>query len=302
MKIIKPEYTNDLTLQSTNVAEADYPLWNNSDTYVINDTRMFLEDGKHWVIRSLINDNTNIKPTGLKSDLNWVKVSETNRWKMFDLKSTSQTINAESIDVTLVGNGFIDSVSALNIDGNNLRVIGKDKFGVTFYDKTKSLVSTQGIYDAWTYFFDPIVKLTDVIFQDLPPYGLATYRTILTNEDSIAKCGTLLIGKKMQVGSTQYGLKFGISDYSVKSATNEFGDFDITERAYSKNMDVTSFIDNDLVDSTVNTFNTLRATPIIWLAADQFTSSFIYGFYKDYSVVVQYASHSLVNLEIEGLS
>jgi len=301
MKYVTPEYTNDATLQSTNLAEADYDLWNSSDTYAINDVRMYIADGHHWIIRSLINSNLNNIPTGLKTDPNWVKISETNRWKMFDLKTTSQTYNNDSIDTTLIGLGFVDSVALLNIDGASVQVTARDQFNNIFYQLNQSLVSTDGIYDPYTYFFNPIVKITDLLYIDLPVYALATYQTVISSPGGIAKCGTLLIGKYIQVGGTQYGMRIGNTDYSIKQA-DEFGDFVITERAYSRNMNLTAMIENNLVNSLVNNLNNLRATPIVWIGADEFSASFIYGFYKDYDVVVQYVNNSVVNFEIEGLS
>lgn len=301
MRFIKPEYTTDVTLQSTNVAEADYPTWNASTTYALNETLIYIDVNKHWVIRSLVADNVGNTPTGLSTDAKWVKVSETNRWKMFDLQTTSQTFNDNSIDVTLIGTSFVDSIAALNIDGASIQVIGKDQFGVTFYDSTMSLVATDGIYDPYTYWFSPLVFLTDIVLTDLPIYGLGTYQTIISKAGSIAKCGTLLIGKVIDVGGTEYGMRIGITDYSVKTA-DEFGNFTITQRAYSRNMQLTASIENILVNSIVNTFNDLRATPLVWLGADTFSASFIYGFYKDYGVVVQYVTHSKIQFEIEGLS
>lgn len=302
MRIIKPEYTNDATLQSTNVAEADYPAWDSLTSYALNDTLIYIDTNKHWVIRSLVAGNIANIPTGLASDTKWVKVSETNRWKMFDLQTTSQTFNSVSIDTTIVGINFVDSIAALNISGATIQVIGKDQFGATFYDVTKSLVSTEGIYDPYTYFFSPLVFLADIVLTDLPIYSLSTYRVIISNPTSTAKCGTLLIGKVIDVGGTEFGMRIGITDYSVKSAQNEFGDFSITKRAYSKNMQLTSFIDNAQVSAIANMFNELRATPLVYLGADSISASFIYGFYKDYGVIVEYLNNSKIQFEIEGLS
>lgn len=301
MRIIKPEYTTDATLFATNVAESDYAVWDASSTYAINTLLIYVQANKHWVIRSLVNSNLGNIPTGLSTDTNWVKVSETNRWKMFDLKTTSQTFNADSINVTIVGTSFVDSIAALNIDGQTIQVIGKDQLGTTFYDSTISLVSTDGIYDPYTYWFNPLVFLTDIVLTDLPIYSVATYQVIISKAGLAAKCGTLLIGKVIDVGGTDYGMQIGITDYSVKTA-DEFGDFTITKRAYSKNMQLTTSLQNNLVNSLVNTLNEVRATPIVWLGADDFSSSFIYGFYKDYGVVIQYVTHSKIQFEIEGLS
>lgn len=301
MRVINPEYTNDVALVYSNVPENDYAAWNATDTYNINDTRIYVTADKHWVIRSLVNSNVGNVPTGLSTDTKWQKVSETNRWKMFDLKTTSQTFSPNQIDVILQGIGFIDSVAALNIDGASITIKAIDQFGNTFYNVTKSLVSTEGIYDPYTYFFSPITLLTDVVVTDIPVYAFSEYQVMINKQDSIAKCGTLIIGKAMEIGQTQYGMRMGVTDYSVKKA-DEFGDFTITERAYSKNMTLSASLENNQVNSTINIFNSYRAKPVVWVGADEFSSSFIYGFYKDYGVVVQYPTYSVVQIEIEGLS
>jgi len=301
MRIIQPEITNDATLFATNVAETDYAVWNPLTSYSINTLLIYVTTNVHWVIRSLVNSNLGNIPTGLPTDTNWVKVSETNRWKMFDLKTTSQTFNNNSINVTLLGLGFVDSVSALNIDGTSIQIIGKDQLGATFYNVTSSLVAVDGIYDPYTYFFSPLIYLTDFVALDVPIYSLASYQVIISRTGGVAKCGTLLIGKVIDIGGTEYGMTIGITDYSVKSA-NEFGDFVITERAYSKNVQLTANVEKESVNAVINALNRLRATPIVYLGADDYTSSFAYGFYKDYGVVVSYPTYSKLQIEIESLS
>lgn len=301
MQIVIPEYTIDATLHSTDVAESDYPLYDPLATYAINETLIYIDTNKHWVIRSLINGNVGNIPTGLSPDTKWVKVSETNRWKMFDLKSTSQTFNTNSISVTLIGINQVDAISLLNIEAESLTVTVKDQYGVSVYTDDRDLISTEGIYDAYTYFFSPIVRLTDVVLTDIPPYALASYEITLTDVGGTVKCGTCLIGKKMDLGATRYGMQIGITDYSVKRA-DEFGDFTITERAYSKQMNASAYVANTQVNAQINLLNRFRSTPLIWIGSDQFSSSFIYGFYKDYQVIVQYVTQSLINFEVEGLT
>lgn len=301
MQLIVPEATTDATLQSSNVAENDYPLFDIATTYAINETVIYVVTNTHWVIRSLVSANVGNVPTGVSTDTKWVKISQTNRWKMFDLKTTSQTYNLNLIDVILIGVSQIDSISILNIDAALLEITGKDQFGATFYTYIANLVSTEGIYDPYTYFFSPLIYLTDVVLQDLPPYALASYQITLTNTGNTVKCGTCIIGKKMPLGDTKYGMQVGITDYSVKRA-DEFGDFTITERAYSKTLNASSYVPNTQINAHVNLLNRFRATPLVWIGTELYSSSFIYGFYKDYQVIVEYPTHSLINLEIEGLT
>lgn len=301
MKIILPEYTSDVTLQSSNVVENDYSAFDIATSYSVNDTVVYVSTNIHWVVRSLVAANLGNIPTGISTDTNWVKISETNRWKMFDLKTTSQTFNTDSIDVTLIGVSQIDAIALLNIDAASLEVTGKDQYGATFYSSTTNLISTEGIYDPYTYFFSPLVYLTDVVLQDLPPYALSSYEISLTSTGNTVKCGTCLIGKKMDLGETHYGMTAGITDYSIKTS-DAFGDFTITERAYSKTLNASAYVPSAQVNAQANLFIRYRATPLVWIGADDYSLSFIYGFYKDYQIIVEYPTYSLCNLEIEGLT
>ena len=80
MQAIRPYTINDINLLSTNVPEADYPVYNQLITYALNETLIYIDTNKHWVIRSLVADNVGNIPTGLDTDTKWVKVSETNLW------------------------------------------------------------------------------------------------------------------------------------------------------------------------------------------------------------------------------
>lgn len=302
MKIIRPEYSDDTSLIYSNVVEADYQTFDLTEIYSIGDEAIYVLSNVHWVIRSLTNGNSGNRPTGLNTDLNWVKVSETNRWKMFDQKTTSQTVNDDLIEFTLKSTGKVDSIALLNLDVNTIKIIVKDMNGVEIYTKSSNMVSTDGINNNYyNYFFNPIVRLTDIVLTDLPAYAFVTVNIRLISTSSTVKCGTALIGLQKDFGSTLYGMTIGLTDYSVKTA-DKWGDFTITERAFSKKMTLSNIMDNAIVDSSANLLNSYRATPIVWLGSDSFTSSFVYGFYKDYGISVAYTNMSIVNFEIEGLS
>ena len=66
-------------------------------------------------------------------------------------------------------------------------------------------------------------------------------------------------------------------------------------------------IDYDLanigaVDEIVNLLAEYRATPIVYIGSDAYASTIVYGFYKDFTVVIAYYLKSICNLEIEGLT
>lgn len=300
MQVITPNTVNDASLLSSNVPENEYPVWNSTTTYNLGDMLIYIAPNKHWVIRSLVASNVGNVPTGLNTDTKWVKVSETNRWKMFDLKSTSQTVATGSITVSIGNGSLTNGLYAGNLQGSKFTVTGKDQFGTVVYSYSTSLISTSGIVDAYTYFFEPIVFKKEIVLDDLPPYLLSTYDVSITGAGEV-RCGTLILGYQQTPGATRYGMSIGIQDYSIKQA-DEFGDFVITRRSFSKRMSLDCYIPKAKTDAFIDFLNTNRATPLVWVGSDLYEGSYIYGFYKDYSVVVSYATESMISLQIEGLT
>ena len=301
MQVITPITINDINLISTNVTETDRQQYNQSTTYDINTEVMYIDTNKHWIVRSLINGNVGNIPSGLDNDPNWVKVSETNRWKMFDLKTTSQTINAENVQVTI---GLPDIVNAMylgTVQASSLTVVGKDQLDNTIYTKSMSLISTDGIYDPWTYWFNPIVYVDEVVLDDLPPYGLSSYTVTVSAPSSNVSIGTLAFGYIQELAFTRYGMTMGSIDYSIKQA-NEFGDFTITERGYSKTVDLSAYVPTENKNSIITFMNNYRATPVVWIGSDQYLGSISYGFVKTYEVTAAGPNETRLQIKIEGLS
>lgn len=299
--IIIPEYTVDDTLQATNVAEDDYDLYDNTVTYAINDTVIYIADNVHWVVRSLANDNVGNIPTGLSTDTKWVKISDTNRWKMFDQKTTSQTFNTDSIEVTLLGINTMDAIALLNVDCTSVDVEVTNAESTAIYNDSISMVSVENVYDWYTYFFAPIIRKKDLVLLDIPPYAETIVNLSINYTGSIAKCGTCLIGKKADLGFTRYGTKVSSIDYSIKEA-DDFGDFVLTERGFSKTMDVTAYVEKPFTDFTVNILNQFRATPVVYVATEEYSSSYIYGVHKTYEVDYTYPNQNQLSVEVLGLS
>jgi hypothetical protein len=301
MQTITPNLVNDATLLSTNVDENDYPQWDIATNYPLGAMLIYIAANTHWVIKSLMANNLGNVPTGLDTDTRWVKVSETNRWKMFDLKHTSQTVNLNSITVALANVNMVDGIYFGNLSGTSITINGVDQFDASIYSQTVSLVDNSNVYDPWTYFFAPILYKTDYVVTDLPPYALTKYTITITNPTGDAKCGTLLMGQVTNFGDTNYGMTSGLLDYSVKRA-NEFGDFVLTERAYSKTLNIQVRSKKNQTDPFMAYAIRYRATPIVIVGSIDYAMSYVFGFFKDVKGVVEYQSHSLFLVEFEGLS
>ncbi len=191
----------------------------------------------------------------------------------------------------------------VNIDATAIRVILTDPLEGVVYDEEADLNSVEGIYDAYTYFFEPITRKTDVVFIDIPPYSTASVEILVTGPLSgTAKVGGCIMGLGLDIGTTEVGARVGTQDYSIKK-TDAFGNYTILERAFAKKANFTIHIDSRLVDKLQTILATYRATPIVYVGTDSYSSTLIYGFYKSFEIEIGYADGiSVCTLEVEGLT
>ena len=108
-----------------------------------------------------------------------------------------------------------------------------------------------------------------------------------------------MAGLSREIGGVQYGASVGITDYSVKSQ-DAFGNYVITQRAFSKRATFNVMVENGLIDELQTLLADLRATPAIYVGSDGYVSTMIYGFYKDFSTVISYPTLSVLSIELEG--
>lgn len=299
MIIIKPYTVIDSALISSNIAETDYAAWSVGTTYALAQRVIVIGTNSHKVYESLQAGNIGHIPAS--SSTWWLDCGATNRWDMFDQSVQSQSSNATTIDVTLRPTQRIDSVALLNIAAYTVQVKMTDEVDGLVYDKTTVLASYSGIDDWFSYFYEPVVRRSDFIVNDLPPYTNATIQVILTEAGGAALCGGLLVGQQSFIGNTQYGSSVGIQDYSLKTQ-DTFGNYSILRRAFRKTGSFQIQLASNYTDQLVSLLTSLRSTPIIYSGSSDFTSMMIYGFYKDLSVSVAYPGISACTLTIEGLT
>lgn len=302
MKLIRPLSITDAVLTSSNVAETDYTVYSGGTTYAEGDRVRIVSTDVHKVFESLQASNIGHTPVGDSDDTWWILVGSTNRWKMFDQSVTSQTSNSNTIDCVFATTGIVDSVVLLNVDAASARVTQTDALAGVVYDKTVNLVFDSGITDWYAYFFEPVVRVSDVVIDELLPYANATVEVIITDTGNTPLCGGCVLGQSRDIGQTEQSIKTGIQDYSVKQQ-DTFGNFTVLERAFNKRATFSIFMESFKVDAVQKLLATYRATPIVYIGSNLYGSSIIYGFYKDFNIDISYFdSLSSYTLEVEGLT
>lgn len=298
LQVIPPVPITESILTSSNVAETDYGAWDSGTTYSLGQ-RVIMTTGVHKIYESLQAGNLNQNPT--TSPTWWIEVSATNRWKMFDNSNTTRTTNSNTIVVTFTPGRVVNSVALLELDAQSVTVTLTDPVEGVVYDETYSLLNNGNINNWWNYFFDPIERDTSVVLTDLPAYGSATIEITIDNTGDTAECGVCQIGASKNIGEgIELGASVGIVDYSVK-VKDDFGNYQIVQRNFSKRTKFAIPVLNTQIDALQRLLIQLRTTPCVWIGDPNYESTIVYGYYKDFDIVINAHIISDCNLEIEGL-
>jgi hypothetical protein len=232
----------------------------------------------------------------------WMEVGATNRWKAFDAKIGSKTSQTTSVSYHLHV-PVIDSLALLGLVGTSASIIVTDSTAVVVYNKTVDLLNNDAVIDWYTYFFEEIIYREDSVHTDLPAAYGSTLDIVVTNTGGTASIGEIVIGNVATIGTTRAEPKPSVSikDYSTKD-TDVFGNITIVERTYSKKLTCDLIITNTELDTVYNLFTTYRSTPVVWIASELYGSMILYGFYKEFDVVIPGPLMSECSLELEGLT
>ena len=294
MQFITPISITDAMLISSSLPETDYAAWNGATAYTAG--QRVIRASVHSVYERLVNGTTATAPE--LDTTNWIKVGPTNRWAMFD--QATGTVSSGSTSITFaIEPGLVRALALLDVEANSVTVTMTNG-AETVYSNTVSLNAGYGVYDAYTYCFEPIVLKRTVVLTDLPPYASGRI-TITINGGSVVQVGTVAVGALFDLGGTRYGLSLGMLDYSKKE-TDAFGTTTVTERAFAKRMTVPVVVLNPLLDEVARRLQLIRATPVVWIGVTKYDQTIVYGFFKDWSIDIAYDQISYGSLTIEGLS
>jgi hypothetical protein len=320
-----PETETDWwVFRSTTYAEYDA-----GETYDEGD--IVIDASTHIKYESLQAANTGNAPAS--SPTWWLSLGATNSWAVFDEKVGTQTERTNSIYYELEP-GLIEGIAFFNLEANSIRVqyfdsteyssriaedsdyritessdyrIPETAIAVETYSETIELINTDNVFDGYSYCFAPILTTKNTAITDLPPYSGASTLLITIDaggDDETAKCGEIVFGRIREFGSTQYNAGFEIIDYSRKTV-DDFGNFSVTERAFSKRVPMDVILSNQLLSYLKQTLEEYRATPVVCIPTeveDLVGPFLLYGYYRTARVVVSYPSYSVLTIEWEGLT
>lgn len=295
-KVIKPTTYTSAMLVSTTAQDVD-AAYNAGTAYALN-ARCTYADRIYGCIQG---PSTGNDPA--TSPLWWIDAGPSNKSAMFDNQISTATTATTSLAVVLEP-GLCNSISFFGLVGQTLTVNVKDgPSGATVFERTFTLDGTL-IADWYQYFYEPFVQLGEVVITDLPAYS-TNYMTITITAGVGASVGIGMVsfGTIYELGSAQYGATASIIDYSRKD-TSALGVATFIKRSYSKRMSLHLVLPNAQLNKVQRILADIRATPCAWIGSgsSDYLPLVMFGFYRDFSIEIAYATTSFCSIEIEGLS
>lgn len=296
MKVVKPAAFTLAMLTATNAAES-VAAWSSATTYAAG---VNARTGNR-IYQSLAASNLNFPP--LTNPLKWADIGPDNTTAAFDGQVSTSTTGTTSLTCTLA-TGIIDALALVNVAATTVRLTVRDgPGGVVIFDETAGMDGST-ITDWYQYFFfDPLLVRTQIVFDGIPPFASSNASLTISGSGAVS-VGHIAFGRVADLGNAAYGATAGITDYSVKT-TDAFGVTTFVRRAFSKRMTARLTIANLQLNRIQRLLYDLRATPCVWIGADdaQFDEPLtVFGYYRDFSTDIAYPTTSYCSLEIEGLA
>ena len=295
MKVIKSIVTTDAILTYSNIAEDEHPAWLSGTSYNANARVIY----NHKIYERIIAGAGTTTPD--IDQVNWMYISYTNRYRMFDniLYSTSSQVGG--IHFTLTPNQSVDSLAILNVNASSVRVVITDPSLGVIYDTSMDLSSVSDVTDYYSYFYSPLVaKLNTAVFNDLPIAPTATIDVYISAGSALVSVGEVVYGIKKVVGRTNYGTSIGIKSYSRKEF-DEFGNVTVVKRKNSKYCEYDIDIDNYMLSDVQRFFSDIDSVPCVFIGNDDLEELVVYGFYSDFKATISFPTVSKCTLRVEGL-
>lgn len=287
----------------TNVSEDEAPIWDVSTTYAANAQVQVL--GEYHRVYEAISANTGNFPPDNPSF--WVDTGPTNPWQMLDMQTgierqTVANASDNSINITLAVEGPVDSVVLLNVEGSRVVITVRDNEGNVIGQLDQNTLGLPSDTGWWDFFLGDRQDSDLFIFTNfsIPYGGRGNIEVTVEGGSYPAKVGKLIIGAKTHIGCVKFGSSGGIIDFSRKQR-DDFGNTTIVERRYIDKFDYDIQIETADTYYIKNFLASLRATPAVYIGSGNYLVTVVFGFYRDFGIILAGPKKSACTLQIEGL-
>lgn len=302
MKVIPPQTITPATLSYSSIADlsAGEVAWSAGTAYAVGQKAALVSTRR--VYERLVAGTTATSPD--VDPLNWRDAGPTNKWAMFDLERSSQTVSSSAIVVEVTPGRRINAIGLVGLAGASVRlqlVAG----ATTLYDKTINLLLRNSTTYS-QYFFGAFRVQSSLARFDLPMASGATLTVTINPTAGEARCGGVVIGMAEDLGTIIDAPVSDVQNFS-KVTRDDFGVATLVKRRNVPLLQHRVRADAGRLDRLRALREDLDAVPALWSGLDDrdaspfFDTLLLVGLAKKWSISLQGPLAVVSDLQLEEI-
>jgi hypothetical protein len=274
-----------------------YKVYDSGHNYHIGD--IVTDLANHDLYQALVNHSN--EP--LSDTTNWKYIGKTNRFRLFDYDRNNRTSVPLTFTVVFAPGKRIDSICLDGILANSYTVTVTSVLGGgTIFTSTGSL-NTRIVRTWYEHLTVPFTTQKSLNFFNIPPYTDCIVTVTLTATTGNAELAALGVGREVAFGKTQYSAISDILNFSTVDRDDDGNAILVKRRNIPKSRQ-TVFCDKIAVNKIIETRDLLNAEPAFWYGIDNSSDGYfeavsMLGYYRDFSINLQYPENVILNFELE---
>jgi len=300
LRITVPVAITDAMVTATDVPEADYAAWAGGTTYALGDRVI----NGHKIWESAQAGNTGHDPETSGSAW-WLKVSATNRWRLFDLEQVTSTSKASGMYYELQPGSPINSVHMLglyDVDSVQLRVYDGATLAYDGGQNASGLLPTES--DWWAYCYGPWTLSDQQHYADLPYIVAPKIRVDYTGGAAMSTQVLMLGNDTVFCTQSATGVQAGVRirfDRSSSFKPNEFDIPTMKTSALVATVNFTLILLSSDVDTLLDFYRDTGAQVCLFTVSDLWRATQILGVITSLEPMLHGPVYSEFAFEIRGV-
>lgn len=253
------------------------------------------------IYEAIIDNNDQPDEGALLEVPTWLDSGKVNPLRMFDGKLDSITTSSSDLSIVISPQTVVSGIAFFNVDASSIQITMTDPVdGLVFDSGLISMIDNSGINNWFEFYNAPYIERSNLVSLSLPAYIDASIEVTISSVSGSVSIGEIVVGRVLNIGISQFGTSVGILDFSEKEQ-DQFGNFNIIERKFSKRADYDVKIPTNTVSGVQRTLSKFRATPVVWVGDVDREETIIYGYYKSFDIVLSNPALSDTSILVEGL-
>jgi hypothetical protein len=192
----------------------------------------------------------------------WVKAGPTNKWAMFDLMRSTQTIVPNAMTQVITPGVGVTGIGLHGLIGDSVTV-SMTSGGVGVYSHTENL-DTREVFDWYDYFFKPFSTKGSLVLLDLPFYANCIITIALSATAGNVGCGTVDIGTYVFIGDVALNAESDALNFSTITRAFDGSLTVLTPRPNVPKTTQQLLLDKSLINSVRAVRDLLAGQPATW--------------------------------------